>query len=389
MRGLAAGLLLLGLADAALAGDPPPPPPPEIAGRDAASQLASAEALSSKDPHGLARALSALGASKTKEPAEFLREYCLKERSRALRLVALEALSRLDRKGAAEWFRARADGKEMLSTVTSLECLGHVGTKEDAAAVAPLLRNPDELIASAAATLIGRLGTSKDVAELVDAGLAHESPHVTEHAAWAIQDILKKPKSAAAAFEKIASKRSDPRSIRAGAAQAIIEDKLAEPFAWGESLESARDLVLAAPQTVEIRAINEEYKNNVLAGLDWLKKNLPAAELTVRASAKRIDVPSKVQPQDFLDLKDDAICVTLERASWPPHKMAFHLYWMSTVMWAKRTGEPYKGHRGWEPGLFDVYDVCVLAKLYDAGPGGLSRSRFVRDQIDKRPWGSQ
>jgi hypothetical protein len=380
---------ILVLAAIAFAGDPPARPVPEIAGGDLQARLASAEKLASDDPAGLARALHALGASKTKEPAEFLCEYAARERSRALRAMALEAVSRLDRRGAAVWFRARADGKEMLATVTSLECVALLGSREDLPAIAPLLRSPDELIASAAANVFARLGTTKDVPELLDAGLAHESVHVTDHAAWAIQDLVKKPKVAAAAFEKIANKRSDPRSIRAAAAQSMLEDKLAEPFSWGDSLEAARDLVLNAPDSIEIRAINEEYKNNVLAGLDWLKKNLPAGELLVRAAAKRIDVPSKVQPQDFLDLKDDAVCVPLERCVWPPHKMAFHLYWMGTVIWCKRTGEPYKGHRGWEPGLFDVYDVCAIAKLYDAGPGGLSRSRFVRDQIDKRPWGSQ
>jgi len=309
------------------------------------------------------------------------------ELARALRLVAIEALSRLDRKAAADWFKARADGKEELPNVVSIEALAHLGTKDDITPVLELIKSPNELIAVAATNTAARLGTSKDIEVIAENGLSHASDHVTDHAAWAVQDIRKKQKLAVAVFEKYAAKKSDPRAVRASATVAMLEDNLAEPHEWGDSLKAAKEAVLAAPATIEIQTKAEDYRANALAALDWLKKNMPGAELLVRSAAKRIDMPGK-QADGFVDLDEQVIQVPANFAILPPHKLAFHLLEMGTVLWQKRIGEPAKSHRGWEPALFDAFDLCVIARLYDAGRG-LSRSNFMKDQVAKHPWGSQ
>jgi hypothetical protein len=377
-------------AGSATAGDPPPPPPPSLDGADAAARVAVAQKLARSDPAGLARALAAIGAAKTKEPTDrdFLVQYAVAERSRCLRLAALEAVSHVDKKGAADWFRTKADGKDSIATVVSLEALGHLGTKDDVPFALELIKSTDEQIAIAASNVVARLGTSKDDDTLAQAGLAHPSEHVTDHCAWGVQDLLKKPKLAMAFFEKIASKKSDPHAARAASTLAMLQGKAADPQEWGDSLTRAKELLAAAPATLAVNTKNKEFEQSVRAGMDWLKQNMPAAELFVRAAAKGVDVPGK-KPQDHVDLEAETVCVPMDRTAWPPPKMAFHLYWMATVLWEKRVGEPFKGHRGWETALYDVYDLCAIARLYDAGPGGLSRANFMKDQVEKRPWGSQ
>jgi len=386
-------LLVLALVAAApesrraVAGDAPAASP--LAGADAKARIALAQELKKKDVAALAKALSELGASKAKDAdRDFLAQYALQERDRAPRLVALEALSRLDKKGAAEWFKARADGKDMLSTVVSLEALGYLGAKEDAAAAIELIKSADEIVAVAAASAAARLATTKDVEAIAENGLSHASDHVTDHAAWAVQDLVKKPKLAVDVFEKIAGKKNDPRAIRAASTVAALQDKRADPHAWGDSLKLAADLVAKAPAAVEIKSQNADWKQNAVLALEWLKKNMPAAELMLRAAAKRIDIPGVKHPDDWVDLGDDAILVPAERAAWKPNALALHLFWAATVVWEHRVGEPCKGHRGWDVPIFDSYDLCVIARLYDAGQGGLPRSTFVKDQIEKHPWGS-
>lgn len=386
-RHLPAALLLLVAAAFAAAGDPPPP---SLAGADPKARIALAQELEKKDVPGLVRAIDALALSKSKDAdRDFLVQYVMQERDRGLRMSALAALARLDRKAASDWFKARADGKEELPTVVALEALARLGTKDDASVPIDLIKSANEMVAVAAADCAARLGTSKECEAIAENGLAHPSEHVTNHAAWAVQDILKKPKLAIALFEKYASKKTDPRSIRAGATVALLQDKTADPHEWGDTLAPVKDVLLKAPAAVDIRSDNPEFKKNVQAGLDWLKTNMPAAELLVRASAKRIDVPGVKRPDDWVDLDIDVIQVPVDRATWKPNQLALHLLWMGTVLFEKRCGEPSKAHRGWEPAIFDVYDLCVIARLYDAGPGGLSRSNFMKDQVAKHPWGSQ
>jgi hypothetical protein len=383
-RVLAALLLASLAASSARAADPPPAFP----GADVKARIAAAQEAKKKDLAAFAKALSSMGASKAKDAdRDFLVQYAMQERDRAFRLVALEAVSRLDRKGAADWFKAHADGKEQLPTIVAVESLGYLGTKDDAATAVELMKSPDELIAVAGANAASRLGGSKDCEAIAENGLNHASDHVSDHAAWAVQDLLKKPKLAISFYEKF-TKKSDPHSVRASSTIAILQDNLAEPHDWGDTLKLAKEAVFAAPASIEIKSVGDDYKKNALAALDWLKKNVPGGEFLVRASAKRIDIPGK-QPDGFVDVTEDVIQVPLTWAVQPPNKLAFHLLEMGTVLWQKKVGEPFKSHRGWEPALFDVYDLCVIARLYDAGPGGLSRSNFMKDQVAKHPWGSQ
>lgn len=395
MRRTFAAPLLVALVCAALpprradSGDGAAAAASPLAGADADARIALAAELEKKDVAALAKALHELGASKSKDAdREFLIRYAMQERDRAPRLMALEALSRLDKKGAAEWFKTRADGKELVSTTVALEALGYLGTKDDAAVAIELMKNPDELIAVAAASCAARLATAKDVEAIAENGLSHASDHVTDHAAWAVQDLVKKPKLAVEVFEKYAAKKSDPRAVRAASTVVALTDKRAPPHVWGDSLKLAADLVLKAPAAVEIKTKDAGWKANAEAAVDWLKKNMPGAELMLRAAASRIEVPGVKHPDDWVDLDDAAVLIPIDRATWKPHQLALHLFWASTVAWEKRVGEPCKGHRGWDVPIFDSFDLCAIAKLYSAGPGGLPRSTFVKDQIDKHPWGA-
>jgi len=199
---------------------------------------------------------------------------------------------------------------------------------------------------------------------------------------------LKKPKLAVDVFEKYAAKNNDPRAVRAASTVASLQDKRADPQTWGDSLKLAADLALKAPAAVEIKSQNADWKANAAAAVDWLKKNMPAAELMLRAAAKRIEIPGVKHPDDWVDLADDAVLIPADRAGWKPNALALHLFWASSVVLEHRLGEPCKGHRGWDGPIFDSYDLCVIARLYDAGQGGLPRSTFVKDQIEKHPWGS-
>ncbi len=364
-------------------------PAPVIAGADVKARLAAATELEQKDPLGLARALAAIGnpvkGDRTAD-REFLLAYALGERDRALRLVAIDAAARIDRRAAADFFRAKADAQDTLVTITAVEGLGLTGTKDDVEFLLGLVKNPSELIAVAACRALNRVATRKDADRIVEVGLDHKESHVTDHCAWIVQDVLGKSKLAAEKFQRVASKKSDPRAVRAESTVAILEDKLAQPHEWTDSLDAARKLVLAAPAEIEIKAATEEYRKNVAAGLAWLREKLPGGELLVRASARRIDVPG-AQPDEAVDLKNEILQVPSSYALQPPHKMAYHLLRIGTVLFEKRIGNPYMGHRGWESPILDSYDLCVIAGLYDAGPSGLSRERFLQDQLERRPWG--
>jgi hypothetical protein len=390
-QGLTAALAaaLLPLA-AALGGDPPAAGPPAagaLDGADAAARIAKADELEKSDVAALAKAITALGASKGNEAdREFLCAYALGERSRLLRILALEALAHVDKKASAQFFKGKADGKDALQTVVALEALGHLGAKEDLGTAVELIKSPDVIVAVAAADCAARLASSKDLDAIAEAGLAHPSEHVTDHTAWAVLDLLKKPKVAADYYEKKQTKKGDARSIRVGATAALLRDGRTPPQEWKDSLTAAKDLVQKAPVSIEVAATSEEWKKNIAAALEWLKTNMPANELLVRAAAKKIEAPGK-KKDSWLDVPGCIIQVPPDRAVWKPNQLALHLFWMGTVLWQARIGEPSLGHRGWEPAISDVWDLCVVAKLYDAGPGGLPRAKFVEDQVAKHPWG--
>lgn len=383
---LVGGLGVLLLPVPSRAGDPVPNP---LRGADVAAALAKAADLEAKEFPTLVKALADLASDRKDRgnDLEFAVEYAVRETDRSLRLLALDAARKIDRKGAAERLRKKLAEKDPLRIVLAAECLGHVGSADDVPALVEAAKSPSELIAVAAHSSLARVASGKDVDAIIEAGLGHANAHVTDHAAWAVQDILKKPKAAIAKFEKLAAKK-DATGIRAAATVALLEDKLAAPHAWGDSLAKAREALLAAPPaaTVPVKGAAADSVKNVEAALAWLREKMPAQDLLFRAAVKQVNVPGP-SGETRPDTATDHLDVSLLDASQEPRKCAYLLLRAAVVLFQKRIGEPFLGHRGWEPGIFDSYDLCVVARLYDAGPGGLSRERFVGDRLDQRPWG--
>lgn len=383
-----AGLLLAGPARA---GDPQKGAPPvenPLRGKDVQALLDKAADLRSKDPRALGKALTSLGDPVPVRGAdlEFLTTYALRETNRALRILAIEAASRVDAAGAQAAFAKAAAEKDVVRATLALEALGLVGTKEQALPLAlDLLKNPNEMIACAAADLAARFGASKDVETIIDRGLTHAEPHVSDHAAWAVQDILKSQKTALERFEKIASKKSDPRSIRADGTAALLADKAADPHKWTSPFEAAKKALAAAPPTVPV---NGKGKNaeDVQAMLDWLKEKMPAEHWLVCAAVSKLNVPGE-RDETAPNFEDSSLSIRIADSVLAPQKLAYLVHRQAVVLFRKKLGEPFKGHRGWEPAIFDSYDVCVVGRMYDVGPGGLSRESFVKQTLEKRPWG--
>jgi hypothetical protein len=357
-----------------------------LRGPDIPSLVAKAAEMKAKDVPGLVAALADLAADRKDRGTDldFAIEFAVRETDRGLRLLALDAARKIDRKGAAERLRKRLAEKDVVRVALAAEALGHLGSAEDVPPLLETMKGPSEIAACAAATSLARLASGKDTDEIALAGVMHAEDHVTYHAAWAVQDIVKKPKAAVAKFEKLASKKD--YSIRATATVALLQDKLAEPHVWGDSLAEARKLLLAAPASVPVKGTVPDSAKAVEAALVWLREKMPSHELLLRAAVKQINVPGPTG-ETRPDAMTESIDVSLQDAAKEPRTIAYFLHRAAVVVFQKRIGEPSFGHRGWEPGIFDSYDVCVVAKLYDAGPGGLTRERFVRQILGNRPWG--
>ena len=375
----------------ARAGDPPVAQAPNpLRGGELKALLDKAAEMKVKDVRALGAALTSLGdpAKDHGTDLDFLVEYVLGEVARAPRLLAIESAHRIDAPGAAAAFLKRAQTeKDTIRTVLAIEALGCVGTKEHVAPLLALVKRPSELVATAAADALARLGTSKDVDEIMDAGLTHESSHVTDHTAWAVQDILQKPKVAVEKYQKIASKKSDARNVRADATAALLLDKSADPHKWTPSFAAIRKTLTGAPAAPAVRGANPEHVAKAQAAADWIKEKLPAEYWILCASVSLIE-PSAETNETMPDFDRDAIVVKLSDVVLPPNKLAYTLQMQAAVLWRKRIGEPYKSHRGWEPAIFDLYDLCVVGRMWDAGPAGLSREKFVSLILGKKPWGT-
>lgn len=384
-------LLCAALPGTARAGDAPAAPADNpLRGGDVKALLDKAAEMKSKEARALGAALTALG-----EPAkdhgadlEFLVRYVLSETARAPRLLALESAQRIDAPGAAAAFlKAAQTDKDPIRVALALEAVGSVGTHDDVPSLLELVKSPNELTATAAADALARLGNSKDVEAILDAGLTHENSHVTDHTAWAVQDIVQKPKVAVEKYQKIASKKKDPRNVRAEATAALLLDKSADPHKWVPGFAAIRKALQDAPAAPAVRGSNPEHVAKVQAAVDWIKEKLPAEYWLLCASVSLIE-PSAETNETMPDFDRDAIVVKLSDAVLPPNKLAYTLQMQAGVLWRKRIGEPYKSHRGWEPAIFDLYDLCVVGRMWDAGPGGLSREKFVAMMLGKKPWGT-
>ena len=363
-----------------------------IAGASAKQRIEKAEALEKANVDQLVQAFAALGDRKVKRgddvsgDLEFLTEYVVSQPSRALRTMALDTGARLGQEAFATLIRTQADGEDRLRSALAAEALGMVGSAADVPRLLELARNPSVSIAVRACRAVARLGDKKDAETLMEIALDHEDPEVGDHAAWAAQDILKTQKAMLAKMKKLAGKDPGaPRALRYASLEAMLADHL-EPFKWKPSLEAARELLLAAPAEVKINCRDAKRIARIEESLAWIKENLPGSHLIVRAAVASIEVPAN-PPDAHVDTENNLVGIPLSYTVQTPKQLAYHIVRAATVVYEKRIGHPFQAHRGWENAIFDSFDVCALAGLYNAGQGGLNRDQFLIEIISKRPWG--
>jgi hypothetical protein len=394
--GRAAGLLALVLCAATVlvpgaelrAADDPAA---AIAGPDVQGRLTKATDLEKKDVKALFTALVALGESPANPAvdAEFLVEYAVRESDRALRLTALWAARKADAKKALEIARKACDAKQRDVTRISLaaDAVGLLGTKDDTDVLLPLLSHASELVATAACRALARVGTTKEVEAILDATLKHPEQGVSDQGAWTVQDLLKKPKVAIEKYDKIAASKTDPRALRADATSALLKDAALDPWKYGDSLEASVKALRAAPDTIPVTAIGSEEQAKVQEALDWMQKEMPAAWLLFRATVKKVAAPGP-KSDEWMDHGKDELYIPLRflaQAKRPQHT-AYNLFRNAVVLFEKKTGEPWRHARGWQPAIFDLYDLCVIGQLESCGPSGISREIFVKNGLSKTPW---
>jgi hypothetical protein len=363
-----------------------------IAGASAQERLDKATALEKENVDELVKAFAALGDRKVKRgddvspDLELLSEYVVSQRSRALRTMALDAGARLDQEAFAAQIRAKADGEDRLRSALAAEALGMVGGKEDVPRLLELARSPSISIAVRACRAVARIGSKRDAEALMEIALDHEDPEVGDHAAWAAQDILKTQKAMLGKMKKLVGKDAGaPRALRYSSLEAMLADHL-EPFKWKASLEPARELLLEAATEITINCRDPKRRKRVEDTLAWIKENLPGSHLLVRAAIIGIDVPA-TPPDAHIDITKHTVGIPLSYTVQTPKQLAYHVVRAATVIYEKRIGHPFRAHRGWENAVFDSYDVCALAGLYNAGKGGINRDQFLVEILSKRPWG--
>ncbi len=394
---LVSAALVLGVAQPspATAEEDGETPAAEIKGDTPAAKVKSASSLALYDPQGLCVALAALPEqlkkAKDDELApvlDFLAEYVVVEKSRLLRMSAIEAGLRLDRKGLAARLAPKADGEDALRSTFATEALGIVGTADDIPKLLEMARSPRLYVAIAGCRAVARVGKSKHAAALIQIALEHGNITVADEAAWAAQDLLKKKKTVIGKLAKLGKKNGD--ATRLGAITAVIADNLAEPHAWPQkkALSALPELIAEAPKVVKIRTNNKKHRESVEAALAWMREKMPGSELLLRVAAGEIAVP--LSPKDaHLDAETHAIGVPLIYTAQNDRQLSYHLLRAATVLLENRLGHPYTGRRGWTNGIFDCYDLCYEARLYSAGKGGINRAEFMETIFGKRPWGGQ
>ena len=358
-----------------------------FAGDSPAARVEALDAAIRTDVDGAVAALAKLGSTSKSADADlaFLVEVAVTHKDRPIRLLSLGALRALDAARALAALRTRADGENQLPTVFAIEGIGHLGSHDDVSRLLELAASPDPLIAAAALRALPRLATKKDIDAIVDLSLGYENLRLADYGAWAILDLSKKTDSVVKLYEKIAKKKSDPRASRANSIVAMLGDNPPRAQKWGDELTAARDALLAAPKVVPIDARNARHREKVEDTIAWIKENSPCAYLTLRASAKILRMPGE-NVDGHMDLEKAEAWIPLGYAGQTEKQLAYHVTRVGSILFQHKVGNPSEGHRGWELAIFDSYDVCVAAKLYNAGPGGLPRKLFVEDILAKRPW---
>ncbi len=365
-----------------------------LAGENVKARLARAEGLKKEQMSELVQALVAMSDRKLKkgveypEDLDFLAEFTVAETTRALRLLAIGAGQHLGAAGFAERLRALADGEQRGRSARAAEALGYVGGKADLPRLLELAASSSQSIAVFACEALAKLGDRKTTVDgLIKIALEHANPEVADHATWAALDLLKNRKALLKKLKKAAGK-DEVLGVRRGSLEAMLLDG-AEPMEWDDDvLKNARDTILAAAATVPIETRDKKHRAKVESALAWLQENMPGALLVVRASTTRIEIPGKTEPKAHVDLKESVVCVPLQYAGAQSGKqLAYHLLRVATVLFDKRIGNPYQGHRGWENAISDTYDLCRISGAYNAGRGGINRDAFLETILSKRPWG--
>lgn len=349
--------------------------------------IAQAEEMRSKSPDALAKALAAFEGT-TEEAADavtFLVEYAVREPGRALRYVAIERAAELDDELAAAKFAELADGEDRDRTIFALEALGYIGDKPQFELVLSHVKSSDLLIASQAAQTYGRINGKKGASDLLEAALEGADDRVIDRAAWAVQDHSKKTSGVITKLQKAAKAAGQKDSMAVKAAAVRLEDAAIAPHKWPKKPGEATKLVLAAPAEVVLEAKTNKYRSLLEETMKYIAAELPAQDLLIRAGTKKIVMPSTVNGR-YLDLELDAVEVPATYVGQSPQQLAYHIVRSASVLFRKRCGEPHQGERGWETAILDTYEVCEAGGLYDAGKGGLNRTRFVQSILKKRPW---
>lgn len=361
---------------------------PALDAKSTPDLLAQAEKLGAEDPRALARALSEFGSGDKETLADevtFLVEYLVREPVRALRYVAVDRIAALDAEIAATRLTELADGADRDRTIFALEALSRLDEDDGIEQILPHVASRDLLIASHAVLAYGRLAGKKGAEELFMAALGSGSERVVDRAAWLVNDDVKKTAGVVSKLQKAAKKMGEKDSLAVKAAAVRLEDATIPPHKWPKKLGKATELVLAAPETVTLETRSQTYTDLLEKTLEYIKTELPGHHLMLCAGSKKIVMPS-TEAARYVDFETDAIEVPASYAGQTPQQLSYHLVRSAAVLFLKNVGEPHRGERGWEPAIVDTYDVCVVAGLYDAGPGGLNRTRFVESILGKRPW---
>ncbi len=383
-----AGLFCAGLAwtEAALAEDAAE----VIDGDTPAARVEKAAALAKADPKRLTDAFAALGDRKFKKNEadphlDFVAAFAVQQKSRVLRLAALDAGARMNAEGLAIRLRPFADGENRLQTTLATEALGLVGgADEDRALLRTMINSPSASIAVRSCEALARIGEKEDAEAMLQTALTCENIEVADHATWAALDIYKKEKTLLGRLKKLAGKDDGgPVAIRRASIEAMLGDG-AEPFKWGQDLAPLRKLLSEAPETIGINCSDSGRKEKLNAALAWIKEEMPGSYLLLRAAVISINWPGS-PPDAHLDDKAFAICIPLSYTGQNERQLSYHLLRTGTVLFEKRIGHPYIGHRGWENAIFDTFDLCEIAGLYSAGR--INRDQFMDTIIPQRPWG--
>lgn len=350
------------------------------------ARIEAAGALRKRDVRRLGAALSELGRRRADRAGTvaFLCAFTVDEPGRVLRVLSVEAASRLDGEaGAAAFAKVVASGEDPLRAERAAEAVGwlgvggHSGALLEAVAVAP------ERTAIAALEALARTATAKDAERVAASALRRSDDAVLPHAAWVVLDLAGSKKSAVRAFRDAASEAAEWQKPRAEAAVEVLADRDARPHRWKTDLTRARKSLLKAPRQPEVSSGNPENVTWMQKGLRWLGRQSAADLWLVCAVVDRVE--SGAQPTSF-DVKRRTITCDWGDAGLAQPRFAVLIARIAGAMWRAQFGGPAEGRRGWEQALADGFVLCKAARLYGADADDADRADHVTRLLGHRPW---